>query len=164
MYLGAVRAEVATATYDNFEVTQTLNRIRRKYSDAVGLSCWTSIVVNLNTVADWHVDKGNIGESAIIVVGNFNRGGNLVTTDGQKLQSVNVRNRVLVFDGKKEHMSEAFFGNEPVVWRASIVFYTARMYKGIKADKRSFLKECGFKFPTSAVVAMSPCRSGSGRC
>jgi hypothetical protein len=156
VFVGAVRGGVATSTYDNVEVAAALNGVMRKYCDAVGMPHWTSICINLNTVADWHVDKGNVGDSVIMIFGNFERGGNLVVMEGQAPQTLSVHNKLLVFDGKQKHMSEPFFGSEPFVWRASVIFYTTQWHTVVKGDKRSFLEEkCSFVFPKGAVATMS---------
>jgi hypothetical protein len=155
VFLGAVRATVSTMTYENVEVIQTLNGIMKKYADTVGVPHWTSICININTTADWHTDRGNAGDSVVMVFGNFERGGNLVVLDGQTPQTLSVHNKLLVFDGKKPHMSEPFFGSEPLVWRASVIFYTTSMHKGIKEGSRQFLEECGFVLPSGDVSATS---------
>ena len=48
----------------NRVIMATLNRHALRFT-------WTSLQVNLDTVAEWHQDSGNLGTSAMMVGGEF---------------------------------------------------------------------------------------------
>ena len=105
-------------TADHNDVCTVLNRIAKKYKDSIGLQYWTTIVINFNSVATPHKDTSNYGPSAIIVVGDYDTGGEVVFMD--PYQSLNLRNKIMLFDGKREHKNRPDKGGS---YRCSIVFF-----------------------------------------
>ena len=103
--------------------------------------------------SDWHVDKMNIGYSAIMCFGDFVHGGEFVLRgeDGEDVK-YDVRNKVMIIDGKKPHSSTPFAGNEhELAWRVSGVFFCHSHHSS--CQDRSFLEdELGFLFPPSKGV------------
>lgn len=76
---------------------------------------FTTIQVNKNVLCKPHVDSNNIGPSYIIGLGDY-EGGRFI--DDQN-QYYDIKNKWLLFDGRKIHYNEEFTGN-----RYSIVYFT----------------------------------------
>ena len=104
---------------------------------AHGWFTWTSLQVNFNTVADWHVDQGNIGHSAMLVAGDF--------TDGEFVLEgsppMALAGRLLIFSGARWHRSLPFAGT-----RLSIVAFTHPLAEGLPKALQCQLRGLGFRF------------------
>jgi hypothetical protein len=141
---GGSGVSVATRNPANQKAIKKLNEVMR---ERAVLDSWTSMCINVNTKSDWHVDKMNIGYSAIMCFGDFVHGGEFVLRgeDGEDVK-YDVRNKVMIIDGKKPHSSTPFAG-----WRVSVVFFCHSHHSSCK--DRSFLEdELGFLFPPSKGV------------
>ena len=79
---------------------------------------WTSLLINVNTTAEWHVDSGCEGQSALVVVGEFS-GGEFVQEGGQPIV---IKDAIILFDGRRKHRSLSFQGT-----RISVVAYSHRV-------------------------------------
>lgn len=75
---------------------------------------YTTIQINKNVECRPHIDTNNVGPSYIIALGNFT-GGELML-EGRAL---NIKNRLVKFDGTKGHWTSPFQGE-----RYSIIFFT----------------------------------------
>ena len=106
-------------------------------SAAHGWFTWTSLQVNYNTVADWHVDQGNIGHSAMLVAGNFT-GGEFVLEGSPPMA---LAGKLLIFSGARRHRSLPFSGV-----RLSIVAFNHPLVEGLPKALRSKLHALGFRF------------------
>ena len=139
---GVVRAGLeASQTAEYATDIGWINKVFKKYSSAIKLQHWTSMVINYNTVASPHKDKGNFGPSAMLVVGDYESGGEFIFTSSPH-EVLDLRNKVMLFNGKHEHMSNPCVGG---TYRCSIVFFTHCCH-GSSKDK-DFLQQCGFVFP-----------------
>ena len=96
---------------------------------------WTSVQLNMNTVAEWHADKGNIGPSAIGAIGEYD-GGEFHLT-GYPMTSI--RDKLLIFDGTVRHRSYPFQGRR----FSFVAFRHPGLHMCSKAD-RGRLKALGF--------------------
>lgn len=74
---------------------------------------YTTIQINKNILCPAHIDKNNIGLSYIIGLGNY-EGGELVIEN----ITYDIKNKWLLFDGKKIHWTNNFIGN-----RYTIIYY-----------------------------------------
>ena len=83
---------------------------------------WTEIQVNFNWASPPHYDKGNIGESLIIGLGDYTGGELCIEKYDDEcswVESINIHDKIYKFDGGKyKHWTEPYKGN-----RMSIVFY-----------------------------------------
>ena len=136
--------------------------IRDKCRKAFGIDfAFTSICLNKNYTARRHKDKGNLGPSAIIALGDF-KGGDLNTWSANgNMQTTAIRNKVLIFDGNCEHAVEPYEGKE----RYSLVFFTVSGFdKTPKAERNTLSKAIGVPFPTTATLkrAQRECISTCG--
>jgi len=108
---------------------------------------FTSICINKNYQARAHKDKGNMGPSAIIGLGEY-KGGALQTWSITGEESVHkIRNSVLLFDGNCQHAVEAYKGRE----RYSLVFFTLRNFESATDESKKKLVDI--------LGAPLPCRS-----
>ena len=76
---------------------------------------WTSLQLNANTVADWHVDYRNLGPSVILVVGEHS-GGEL---EVEGLEPTKLDYEGVLVDGRVRHRSLPCRGE-----RYSVVAFT----------------------------------------
>ena len=67
---------------------------------------WTSLLINVNTTAEWHVDSGCEGQSALVMVGEFS-GGEFMQDGGLPTE---IRDAIILFDGHRRHRSLSFQG------------------------------------------------------
>jgi hypothetical protein len=122
-----------------------------KYNDVKVLNAWassilpsdfkyTSIVVLQNSKCPVHVDKNNMGVSAIITLGDHIGGELWVYNDDRS--PLMCRNTPHLFDGKVPHATMPFKGE-----RYSVVFYCRREVPAAKPDVRAQLEELGFPLP-----------------
>lgn len=81
---------------------------------------YTSIQINRAIETDWHYDKGNIGLSYCLALGNFTGGGVVVQTEDEKEKLYQNKNKWLYYDGHYlRHKSAPSKGV-----RYAIIFYT----------------------------------------
>ena len=66
---------------------------------------WTSIQVNRNVETDWHRDRGNIGLSYCIALGDFQGGGIAIEDDNGKIKDYYNNNKWLLYDGRDRHQT-----------------------------------------------------------
>ena len=96
---------------------------------------WTSIQLNVDTVADWHVDVGNIGLSMMIVLGDFS-GGEFEIGDSGPLQ---LNGKAVLFGGQEHHRSLPARGQ-----RWSLVAFTSYVSKSCPANLKRKMLALGF--------------------
>jgi len=89
---------------------------------------WTEIQVNFNWASPPHYDKGNIGQSIILGLGDYT-GGELniakYNDDCSWVESIDIHDKIYKFDGSKyQHWTQPYQGN-----RMSIVFYNINKKK-----------------------------------
>ena len=97
---------------------------------------WTSLQINSNTTADWHVDSCNKGLSVMIVLGNFT-GGEFEVEGSSKLQ---LSGKAVLFDGRQKHRSHKFEGE-----RWSIIAFTHFCWEKVGPKAKRELLEAGFR-------------------
>ena len=89
------------------ELIPTLNTMVSDSLTNAGLHLmWTSLQLNLNTIAEWHRDWGNIGPSVIGALGKFH--GGEFQVEGHPEMDIN--GKLVMFDGTVKHRSLAFKG------------------------------------------------------
>lgn len=125
---------------------------------------FTSIQVNVNYASRPHVDRNNLGASAIIAFGSY-RGGDLwvhdengdvphLLADNLRLErckykkgetymgrKTNIKGRWLEFDGNRLHFTTPFHGT-----RYSLVYFTLDRYAEVSEPIRKELHGLGFTF------------------
>ena len=116
----------------NRVIMATLNRHALRFT-------WTSLQVNLDTVAEWHQDSGNLGTSAMMVGGEFS--GGEFEIEGKA--PVCLRNRIIFFDGTLWHRSLKFVGR-----RLSVVAFTHALTPRCPVATSNQLLQLGFPFPS----------------
>jgi len=115
---GYVRQRNGTYTgsrqnYERIELYQELLQLASKILPPT--FPWMSIQVNVNYQTAAHLDRGNKGDSAIVAFGEYT-GGELICGG----ESVDIKNRVVLFDGSQVlHSTSPFTGT-----RYSLVFHT----------------------------------------
>ena len=81
---------------------------------------YTSIQINKSVETDWHFDKGNVGLSYCLALGNFTGGGVVVRINPQKEKHYDNKRKWLYYDGHYlKHKSAPSKGT-----RYAIIFYT----------------------------------------
>ena len=81
---------------------------------------YTSIQINKSVETDWHFDKGNVGLSYCLALGNFTGGGVVVRLTPNKEKKYDNKNKWLYYDGHYlKHKSAPSKGT-----RYAIIFYT----------------------------------------
>lgn len=120
----------ALAVYINQLVTEALRAAARKAS-------WTSIQVNVDTIAAAHRDNGTTGVSLILLAGSFSGGAFLC--DNLMLRDTGY---VLAFDGNIPHQSAEFSGR-----RFSVVLHTVRQQGPLATQVSEHLKRLQFPVP-----------------
>jgi len=137
------------------------------HANKPGFPC-TSIQVNKNYASRPHVDRNNLGSSMIIAVGDFH-GGQLWTEGGEgeadvtltenikspycyragmtyKGSLVDVRDRLVEFDGNRLHCTTPFKGE-----RYSLVYFVCDRYADASPEVRDAMQSVGFRFSWSEV-------------
>ena len=115
----------------NETLVHTLYKLKTKFT-------WSSLQINLDTVADWHQDSDNIGNSAILVGGDFS-GGEFVLQD---FAPSDMRGHVAFFNGRLWHRSLPFSGH-----RVSVVAFTHGLFDANCRRVVQSLTGLGFKTP-----------------
>ena len=100
---------------------------------------FTSIQCNIDSFSDDHTDSGNCGASAILILGDFGAGGELLI-DGTAIQG---RSAITFFDGGKRHASNNFRSGS----RISLVLFCHSGYFNLGDQDKNILRECGFPLP-----------------
>jgi hypothetical protein len=84
---------------------------------------WSSVMINKNLQCDWHKDKGNIGESIMLGLGDY-RGGALYVKYDNEIKKYQTWCRLVRFNGSLyEHCTEKFEGE-----RFTLVFYNNKRF------------------------------------
>jgi len=124
---------------------------------------FTSICINKNYQARAHKDRGNMGPSAIMGVGDY-KGGALLTWNAgdEEIQKHSIRNSVLLFDGNCLHAVEPYDGKE----RYSLVFFTLRGFERASRKEQGQLADIlGAPLPSASSLqraydkCVSTCKS-----
>ena len=162
IFLGCMRCggvAVSTRNEHNIAAVKKLNEVMKRYAAPAGLKYYTSMAINMNTTSQWQKDK-NHGDSAIMIFGNFTQGGEFVMKNSEGIpQKIDLLNKMLVFNGKDEHMSEEYSGPDVPTWRCSVVFFCHPQYNSCK--ERAWLEELGFVFPPPEVSVQLHSASGA---
>ena len=108
---------------------------------------WTSIQLNVDTVAELHCDKNNEGPSLIITIGDYEGG----EFQMQGTQKVNLDGGLWLFDGNKPHRSFPFQGT-----RCSLIWFAHSSWKKAPEDKLKSLEELGFHLPREVEEVRKP--------
>ena len=139
------RVEVEAEEFALPNIVAALNSIVGETTTQAGLPfAWTSLQLNLDTIADWHADKGNIGPSIIGVLGEHSGGEfHLAGSPPMSLQD-----HLLFFDGQVHHRSLPFVGR-----RFSFVAFRHPGLPACDPSERGRLKALGFNLggPETAV-------------
>ena len=106
--------------------------------------CWTSLQLNRDTVSDWHIDQGNVGLSAMLVLGSF-EGGEFQL---QSSQPVHACGSVVIFNGQEPHRSLPASGR-----RWSVVAFTHYLHD--RAEELEAVLQ-GLAFPLTQSVPRPP--------
>ena len=112
----------------NGALTKSLYKLETKFH-------WSSLQINMNTVAEWHQDSGNTGPSAMVVGGSFS--GGEFQIDGHA--PTQLAGRIIFFDGHNWHRSLPFKGT-----RLSIVAFSHSLLPSCTPRLRSELEQLGF--------------------
>ena len=102
---------------------------------------FSDVIILQDSECPVHADTNNLGESAILTLGNF-EGGGLWVSDGEGGKVLECHNTVHYFDGKTPHATMPFQGQ-----RFTLVFYTRREVPSAKPGVRATLTELGFPLP-----------------
>ena len=120
-------------------VIRETNRAFSAALDKAGWSfSWSSLQINHNTIAQWHRDEKNLGDSVIFSVGNYS-GGQFVL---DKVGSFDIRDKMLWFNGLTKHRSTDFEGD-----RWSVVAFTSPATRCCDLRQRDELRALGFRLP-----------------
>ena len=121
-----------------------LNQAIRKALAACALcASWSSIQINVDTVAELHRDIDCTGTSLILLAGSFSRG---AFRCGDLL--LNSTGQLLAFQGSKAHSSDEFGGN-----RISVVFHSIDVGTDMPTELHLQLASLGFPLPEPVVEA-----------
>ena len=95
------------------ELIPTLNTMISDTLGKAGLHLvWTSLQMNLNTVANWHQYWGNIGPSAIGALGSYQGGGFQI----QGHPELDINRKLVASDGRNKHRSLPSRGRGFPLW------------------------------------------------
>ena len=108
---------------------------------------WTSVQVNLNTVASPHIDAGNQGLSLIVSLG-AHTGGNFFCEGA--FDDVSPKGCLCAFDGTKLHGHSVYEGE-----RFSLVFFTHSTVEQVSEEMINVLIELDL-FPRSSSSSEPP--------
>ena len=168
--LGVVRSGMeAERTAEFPDVMMKLNGLLRKYLPMLRpqqFEYWTTMQINRNTVAKPHIDKSNLGRSALLCFGDFVAGGRFAYTvkpsadpsvqasvvAAAEAAAVDINNAITIIDGKRWHRSFPASGGD----RYSVVFYVHNCFKSVADIDRDYLMNHGFNFPPVAVANDAP--------
>ena len=108
---------------------------------------WTSVQVNEGS-SKWHVDKGNVGLSAIFALGEFSNG-RLLQGDTQ----IGIRYKVYQLDGSIPHATESYTGK-----RFSIVLFTHAAMDDVDPMQLAYLGLLGIPWLITRA-SDTPCKA-----
>lgn len=134
---------VSQATRQNSETVATLLALLRNHAPDFKVS---SILINCNFCRLLHTDKGNLGETHMLTVGDFT-GGDLWIYPGRVEPT---RGRWVTFDGRLPHCTFPYHGE-----RYSIVFFASRYALRVPSHVLLELSQYGFdtdSFPATDDV------------
>ena len=115
-----MEAGMPTVSPEAHDLCKSLNDVVRDILKACALrATWSSLQINVDTIAEPHRDTGCQGTSLILLAGDFSRG---AFHCGQLL--LDAAGQILAFDGRVPHSSDEFGGR-----RISLVFHTLETYK-----------------------------------
>ena len=108
---------------------------------------FTTIQINKNNQTALHVDRNNLGPSAMIGLGNYEGGEIWIADEGIK----SFKNKFCFFDGNEPHGTMPFTGT-----RYTLVYFTQQRYKHLLDVDKPLLK-C-IDFPTPSFGRDAPVR------
>ena len=111
---------------------------------------WSSLQLNVGTISEWHADSANIGDTFIMVDGDFSGG----EFQMQGLPKLQLAGHGLIFDASMEHRSRPFYGQ-----RMSVVAFRHPAAFALTSQERGRLKALGFVLDDPAA-AIHPTRIG----
>ena len=106
---------------------------------------FTSIQINHNTISAAHTDNNLIGTMSI-AIGLGEYAGGRLRIDGAR-QPLHIKDRALVFDGRKTHSSGTFNGD-----RWSLVLFVHSSWEHASPAMRRQLVDLGFPCPPSPPI------------
>lgn len=113
---------------------------------------FTSIQVNKNYMSALHVDKGNLGGSQIIGIGQYEGGGLWVWPDNSSDgKCLDVRHKWQRFDGTRPHCTLPYAGT-----RYTLIYFTQCAHAALPIDDRAQLTALGFPLPPAAPPESVP--------
>ena len=112
--------------------------MHRKVEEAGVPFSWTSIQLNVDTVADLHCDSNNEGPSLIITLGKYTGGEFMIEGSPE----VNLQGKVWRFNGNLPHKSFPFTGN-----RISLIWFAHTSWRRAPQAQIKELKRLGFRLP-----------------
>ena len=121
---------------------------------------WTSLMVNHNTNAAPHKDKGNVGNSvAIIIMPEAVKEGEglLVYTDGDEYLVVGRPGQAVLFTGHREHANTPYDGV-----RYSIVAFRHKSFDRAAGAARQELESLGYQLPAAPSRGSDPSGAATG--
>ena len=107
---------------------------------------WSSLQINVDSVSKRRTDKGNVGMSIIIGLGDY-EGGELSSDSLQ--EPANIRNAALLFDGRIPHESYPF---RAATHRISVVAYLHSSHDKVSTGLYRRCCAMGFRIPPPAVA------------
>jgi len=122
-------------TLDNPEPVRALVAYARRYIPEFRFS---TIQINKNNRTALHVDRNNMGPSAIIGLGDYAGGEVWISGRG----AVNCKNRFVFFDGNEPHATLPFTGT-----RYTLVFFTTQRYAHLAREHVPIIRGLGFPLP-----------------
>jgi len=150
MCLGLVNARSAGVVASSFcrarpNLTKTLVNFAKRHLPDFR---FTSIQVNKNYLSAMHVDRNNLGPSAIVGVGDYSDGALWV----QNLGAVDVKHKWAQFDGNVPHCTLPFRKGT----RYTLIFFSDQNYQQLGAlkpngDDKAVIADLGFPMPPDGM-------------
>lgn len=163
MCLGCVHARgqgpvESASTRRHPVLTQLLVRFAKQSVPGI---VFTSIQVNKNYMSALHIDRGNLGMSYIVGVGQYEGGGLWVQDDAcdDGGMALNVRHEWQRFDGTRAHCTLPYAGT-----RYTLIYFTQRAHTGLSAANRARLTALGFPPIPPLAAAENDDTGKGGRC
>lgn len=141
MILGTSDVAVNKKTARHAPLARVLTALARRHAPDFR---FTSIQVNKNNQTPLHVDRNNLGESAIVGLGDYRGGEVWVAGDGIH----DCRNRFCFFDGNEAHGTMPFEGT-----RYTIVYFTQSSFQKASRASLASLRRLGFSLPPTGLRA-----------
>ena len=105
---------------------------------------WTSLQINVNSKADWHVDHRNLGPSCLAVVGRF-AGGEL---EVKGYRPTKLENSATMSNGREWHRNLPLWEGE----RVSLVAFIHETFSSATEEDKERLRDLGFVLPDEGLV------------